>query len=94
MNTKISHVENLVKTGEMPVNFITCKDPKGRDCHYFLVCSDADLKKIQRISEGVFDINDYAKIVAAGWGKTPSAATIDRLNRTYGLEIKESDFFN
>jgi DUF1009 family protein len=85
--TKVSFVDNLARKGSVPIHFITCKDPEGKDCYYFLLSSDAKAKEMVGVSDGVFDINDYGKIIASGWGSEPSDEVKAQLKEEYGVEV-------
>lgn len=84
--TKVSFVDKFIKSGSVPIHFVCGKDTKGRDCYYFVMCSYEKIKMLQDINEGIFDVNDYGKIIASGFGKTPSEEVKNTLKKEYNFD--------
>lgn len=80
-------LDKLVKSGGIPIHFIRCKDIRGRDCYYFLMCSHEKVKILKSVTEGNFNVNDYGKIIASGFGREVSEDIRLMLKSEYGFDI-------
>jgi len=83
---KMSFANKIVGSGNMQVHFITCKDLDERDCFYFLSASSEKIKMLKKVAGGEFDLNDYGKILASGYGLTPSENVKKKLLDDYGFD--------
>ena len=82
----MSFVQKLTKSGALPIHLVRGKDASGRACYFFLMCSDAKANAVRAIKDGVFDLQEYGKILASGFGHTPSAAHKKMLLEVYGFD--------
>lgn len=83
----ISFAHRVIISGSNAVHFIQCKDNSGKDCHFFLLSPPEKIKALKAITHGVFDIADYGKIIASGFGHVPSASTKQRLKELYQCDV-------
>ncbi len=83
---KTSFANKVIGSGSTPIHFITCKDLEGRDCFYFLLASNDKIKMLKTVAGGQFDLNDYGKILAAGYGLMPSDEVKKTLLDRYGFD--------
>lgn len=82
----MSFANKIVGSGNNQIHFITCKDMNERDCFYFLSASSEKIKMLKKLDGGEFDLNDYGKILAAGYGLTPSEQVKSKLREEYGFD--------
>ena len=82
----MSFANKIVGSGSTPIHFITCKDLDGRACFYFLLASNEKIKMLKKVAGGQFDLNDYGKILAAGYGSVPSDEVKKKLLDEYGFD--------
>lgn len=82
----MTFVNKLIKSGIIPIHFITCKDPHGRDCYYFILATHEKMKLLANIKNGVFNIKDYGKIIASGFGNVPSDVVKQKLLEEYNFD--------
>lgn len=83
----MSFVAKLAKSGSVPIHYITCKDKIGRDCFYFVMSSYEKMKMLTGIQEGVFNVNDYGKVIESGFGKKPSQNVRERLKAKFNFDF-------
>jgi hypothetical protein len=69
----VSFVDKFIKSGNIPIHLVRCKDGKNRDCYYFLMAAFDHIKMLENVQKGMFNLNDYGKIIASGYGTEPSA---------------------
>lgn len=82
----MSFVTQLEKSGNAPIHFVTCKDDIGRDCFYFVMASYEKIKMLANIKDGLFDVNNYGKIVASGLGRNPSQKMMEELKDKFNFD--------
>jgi len=82
----ILFVDKFIKSGSVPIHLITCKDGKGRDCHYFLMCSHQKLQMLLSEKEGILKLEDYGQVIASGFGHKPQAETKKMLKEKYDYD--------
>ncbi len=87
--SKVSFADKLIKSGAIPIHLVRCKDTSGRDCHFFLMCAPEKIKALKAVKDGVFDLKDYGKIIASGFGHEPSEATRKMLKDEYNFDVDE-----
>jgi hypothetical protein len=82
----VSFADKLEKSGSIPIHFVRCKDTSGKDCFFFLMCPTQKIALLKAIKDGVFDIRNYGKVVASGFGRTPSEAVKKQLKNDYNFD--------
>lgn len=82
----MSFANKIVGSGSTPIHFVTCKDLSGYDCYYFLLAPNEKIKMLKKVSGGQFDLNDYGKILASGYGLVPSEEVKKKLLDEYGFD--------
>jgi hypothetical protein len=82
----MSFAKKIMGSGSTPIHFITCKDLSGQDCYYFLLASHEKIKMLKNAANNQFDLNDYGKILASGYGITPSESVKKKLLDEYGFD--------
>jgi len=82
----MSFAKKIMGSGSTPIHFITCKDLKDRDCYYFLLASHEKIKMLKNSANSEFNLNDYGKILASGYGHTPSESVKKKLLDEYGFD--------
>ena len=82
-----SFVSKLVSKGSVPIYFVTCKDAGGKQAYAYLISTPEKMRMYENARAGDFDLNDYGKIIASGFGKTPSAEDKKMLKAKYGIDI-------
>ncbi len=82
----MSFAKKVMGSGSTPIHFITCKDLEGNDCYYFLLASHEKIKMLKKIAGGQFNLNDYGKILAAGYGLVPTEQVKKDLLDEYGFD--------
>ncbi|MDX1974225.1 MAG: hypothetical protein SFT92_00960 [Rickettsiales bacterium] len=85
--SKISFVNRLIAQGNVAVHFITGKDENGRDAYYYVLASHEKIKMLTEHTEEVADISDYGKIIASGFGHSPSESTKKQLKEQYNYDV-------
>lgn len=63
---------------------LLCKDSQGRDCYFFILTLPEHIKALKAAPD--FDLNDYGKIIASGFGKEPSRAVVEMLKEKYDID--------
>lgn len=81
-----SFVSRLISTGSMPIYFITCRDEKGRDSYAYIISTPEKIRLYEAARHGIFNLHDYGKIIASGFGKAPDAETKSILKEQYDIE--------
>jgi len=84
----MSFAAKLVKSGSTPIYLVTCKDPSGRNCFYFVISNPRKMSLLAKIKDGFFNINDYGKIIASGFGDKPSEEVLQRLKLEYNFDFE------
>ncbi len=82
----ISFADKLVKSGSIPIHLVRCKDDKGRDCYFFIMCAGHKISALKAAKSGEFDLKDYGKIIASGFGAEPSQEIKDMLKKEYDFD--------
>jgi|CXWL01.1.fsa_nt_gi hypothetical protein len=82
----MSFANKVMGSGSTPIHFVTCKDLNGYDCYYFLLAPNEKIKMLKQVTSGQFDLNDYGKILASGYGLTPSEEVKKKLLDDYGFD--------
>lgn len=83
---KMSFANKLVGSGNAPIHFVTCKDLEDRDCYYFISATHEKMKMLKKLDGSEFDLNDYGKIIACGYGLIPSEQVKSKLRKEYGFD--------
>ena len=81
-----------MKSGSIPVHLVRCKDMSGRDCYHFLMCSTEKVKALKAVIHSSFDLNDYGKVIASGFGHTPSEEIKQMLEEEYNFNADDVHF--
>jgi len=89
MSSAVSFVGKYIKSGAIPIHLIRCKDTSGRECYHFLMCSQEKIKALKAVIAGSFDLKDYGKVIASGFGNTPSESTKKMLKDEYNFDADE-----
>ena len=89
MSGRVSFVDKYIKSGAIPIHFVRCKDASGRDCYHFLMCSQEKIKALKAVIKGSFDLKDYGKIIASGFGRDPSETIKKMLKDEYNFDADE-----
>ncbi len=84
----MSFANKVVGSGTS-IHFVTCKDLEDRDTYYFISATHEKMKMLQKLDGGKFDLNDYGKILAAGYGLTPSEQVKKKLMDEYGFDANK-----
>jgi hypothetical protein len=82
----MSFANKIIGSSNNQIHFITCKGLDDRDCFYFLSATSEKIKMLKKLNGVEFDLNDYGKILAAGYGLTPSEQVKSKLREEYGFD--------
>ena len=82
----ISFKDKLIKSGSLPIHFVRCKDTEGQDCYFFLMCAHHKMQALKALPANSFDLKEYGKILASGYGKKPTQAIKDHMKRDYNFD--------
>ena len=85
----VSFVEKFKKSGAVPIHLVRCKNAAGRDCYFFLMCSQQKIKTLKAVMDGIFNLKDYGEIIASGFGHTPSETIRKKLKDEYNFDANE-----
>jgi len=83
----MSFVTKITKSSSEPVHIIACKYPDGRDCYYIIACSKQKISILEKLEDGVFNVNDYGLVIASGFGKKPTDNVIVSLRDEYNIDL-------
>ena len=89
MPKKGSFVDKHIKSGAIPIHLVRCKDISGRECFHFLMCSNEKIKGLKAVTAASFDLKDYGKIIASGFGHTPSESIKKMLKDEYNFDADQ-----
>ena len=70
-----------------PIHLITCKDPQGRDCYYFIATTEEKISEMAALQDGTHQISDYGKILGSGFGTKPSEAVKQMIKEKHGYDV-------
>jgi hypothetical protein len=89
MPKRVSFVDKYIKSGAIPIHLVRCKDTSGRECFHFLMCSNEKIKALKQVIDGTFDLKEYGKVIASGFGHTPSESIKKMLKDEYNFDATE-----
>lgn len=85
------HTERLSRQLRHPIHFVYGNDRSGRPCHFFILAPQHQYSVLENhFGHGTVDVRDYGRIVASGFGLTPSAETLQHLKDIYGYDFPQS----
>lgn len=80
----------IIQNARHPIHFIHGTDRNGRPCHFFVLAPQHQYSVLENhFGHGTVDVRNYGRIVASGFGRIPSAETLQHLKETYGYEFPE-----
>ena len=82
----MSFTQKVLKSGAMPIYFLTCKDLQGWDCYYFLAASHEKMKSLKNKKADSFNLTEYGKIILSGYGNAPSEEEKAWLKAQYDID--------
>lgn len=53
------------------------------------MCSQEKIKALTKVKDGTFDVKDFGKIIASGFGHEPSEATKKMLKDEYNFDLAD-----
>ena len=80
--------KSMIKKKVIPVHLFRCVDKDGRDCYFFIACSQSKVSSIAGGGSNL-DLTTYGKILASGFGKDPSKEIKDWFIKNYEMDIEK-----
>lgn len=83
----MADTKELLKRAYDPIHFIRTKDQEGRNCYFFLVCSDIKMRLLRaELSKPSVDLTRYGRVIFSAFGTTPDKDAITYLKQEYGFD--------
>ncbi len=82
-----SFSDKVIRTGDVPIHFIVCRDSNNHIVYYFLRCPEQKIKRLRDSSDKVVKPQDYGIVVASGFGRVPSKAVKRLLRERYNYDF-------
>lgn len=87
----MTYAARISQQTQHPIHFIHGNDQNGRRCYFFILAPQHKYSMLENhFGHDTVNVRDYGQIVASGFGRIPSAKTLQNLKETYGYEFPQS----